>query len=233
MARRSAPAATGGDCRIRRGCQWVPGQAGDDGREGGKAGVTWAAGMTAEGKAKVAPAPYGGGIGRCCPPFCPLSGTSPPQGGRGVREAMPAFLSFRTGCGATDTRSPPCPRSASSLLPTTLNRNPTRRPSPPPERSAERGPSVARAGVEGARRSPAGPIRKRQPRPPLMAKGFAPAATGGAGNTRRGCQWIPGQAGDDGRELGKERAAHLARAGQPASVTTGQRTRCQSLDRRR
>ncbi len=167
------------------------------------------------------------------PPLCPLSGTSPPQGGRGVQVAMPAFLSFRTGCGATETRSPPCPRSASSLLPTALNRHPI--PGRHPRRSAAQsgGPFVPRAIATGARRCRSGPVRKRQPRPPLIARLSAPAATGGAGNIRRGCQWVPGQAGDDSRELGKERAAHLARAGQPSSVTTGQRTRCQSLDRHR
>ena len=106
------------------------------------------------------------------PPLCPLSGTSPPQGGRGVQVAMPAFLSFRTGCGATETRSPPCPRSASSLLPTTLNRHPARRPSPPPERSAERGPIRSQSGSDG----------KRGDRVPVRS------TDGGSLHARRYCQ---------------------------------------------
>jgi hypothetical protein len=89
--------------------------------------------------------------------------------------------------------------------------SPALRPSPPPERSEERGPIGCQSGRDGAPVATRGrgasgvaSVRKRRrPRSPSMARGFAPAATGGDRHIRRGCQWVPGQAGDDGRGGGK------------------------------
>ena len=190
--------------------------------------------MTAEGKARVAPAPSGGGIGRCCPPSVPCRGHLPLKGGEGCKWRCPHFC--RSGRVAARPRLDRRPVLGAPVRSYRRHSTATLPAGRHPRRSAAQsgGPFVPRAIATGAGRWRAGPVRKRRrPRPPLMTKSSAPAATGGVDNTRRGCQWIPGQAGDDGRELGKERAAHLARAGQPSSVTTGQRTRCQSLDRRR
>ncbi len=186
----STPAATDGAHHNRRGCQWIPGSpaapaAGDDVRGGGKAGVTPAVrrddAQEGQGLCQQHMAARAAGA---VPPSVPDRGHLPLKGERGACGRLPA----RTGRLHPDA-TPPSGRH--------------------PRRSAAQsgGPFVARAAATETRGLPAGPVRKRR-RPhsrPLTAKDAMPAATRWDHHNRRGCQWAPGQAGDDSRGEGMGR----------------------------